>query len=257
MENWKLRKGNGHIVPCLAEIPDGAKQIVLYVHGFESCKECDTAELLRRRLPAEGVGVVSYDQPGHGEEEARQEPLGIEACKDSLALVEEKAAARCPDAEILYFGSSYGAYLTGLYISSRPHRGHRFFMRSAAVNMPWLLLGPPGTPPDPEAAALLEKQGYLQPNLGVGNPVKIPRGMFEDLRQNNLFLSFAPDAFGETCCRMVHGSEDPVIDPEMARVFAEKFRIPITFFPGEGHSINLKPGDPDRVVDMALEFFRA
>lgn len=79
MENWKLRKGNGHIVPCLAEIPDGAKQIVLYVHGFESCKECDTAELLRRRLPAEGVGVVSYDQPGHGEEEARQEPLGIEA----------------------------------------------------------------------------------------------------------------------------------------------------------------------------------
>ena len=56
---------------------------------------------------------------------------------------------------------------------------------------------------------------------------------------------------------MVHGSEDPVIDPEMARGFAEKFRIPITFFPGEGHSINLKPGDPDRVVDMALEFFRA
>ena len=69
----KLKKENGMIVPCLMEIPEGAKQIVIYVHGFESRKECDTARLLQERLPKEGIGAVSYDQPGHGEEEARKE----------------------------------------------------------------------------------------------------------------------------------------------------------------------------------------
>ena len=55
---------------------------------------------------------------------------------------------------------------------------------------------------------------------------------------------------------MVHGSEDPVIDPRMAKKFSEKFSIPITFMEGEGHSINLKPEDPDKVMDQAIEFFR-
>ena len=253
----KLKKENGMIVPCLMEIPEGAKQIVIYVHGFESRKECDTARLLQERLPKEGIGAVSYDQPGHGEEEARKEWIRVESCKDSLQTVEEYLQTQYPDAEILYFASSYGAYLTALYISTRPHLGDKLFMRSAAVNMPHLLLGPPGSEPDPQALELLEKQGYLQPNLGAGNPVKVPKGMFEDLRDNDLFQKFNPDAFSHTACRMVHGSKDPVIDPRMAKAFSEKFQIPITFMEGEGHSINLKPEDPDRVVDQALEFFRA
>lgn len=256
MEQINLTKENGKIVPCLFEIPEGAEKIVIYIHGFESCKECATAELMRKRMPPEGIGVVSYDQPGHGEAEARQEWIRIESCKDSLQTVENYIHEQYPEAEILYFGSSYGAYLTGLYIGSRPHLGHKFFMRSAAVNMPWLLLGAPGSEPDEQAIALLKKQGYLQPNLGVGNPVKVPLGMFEDLKENDLFEKFNPDAFGHTSCRMVHGSEDPVIDPRMAEKFSEKFSIPITFMEGEGHSINLKPEDPDKVMDQALEFFR-
>ncbi len=252
----KLSKENGCVVPCLADVPEGAGMIVIYVHGFESCKECMTAKVLFRRMPPEGIGVISYDQPGHGEAEARDEWIGIEACMDSLQAVENYAHEKYPEAEIVYFGSSFGAYVTGLYISSREHLGDKFFMRSAAVNMPWLLLGPPGSEPDPESLALLKKQGYLQPNLGVGDPVKVPEAMFQDLKEHDLFEEFNPDAFGKTACRMVHGEKDIVIDPKMASKFADKFGIPIVFMLGEGHSISLKPDSPDVVMDHAIAFFR-
>lgn len=256
MEKIYLIKTNGAEIPCLVEIPTGARHVVIMIHGFESCKECATGELLFRRMPPEGIGVITYDQPGHGTDLAREEWLGLDACMDSLQTVENYARELAPEAEIEYFASSFGAYVTGLYISHREHLGRKLFMRSGAVNMPWLLLGPPGSEPDPEAIALLKKQGYLQPNIGVGDPVKVPEEMFKELGEHDLFKEFNPDAFTHVDCRMVHGENDPVVDLKFAKSFSGRFDIPITVMPGEGHSINLDPEDPDKVADLAIAFFR-
>ena len=67
-------------------------------------------------LPPQGFGVIAYDQPNHGSEEAAREDLSIEACLDSLARVEEYLTERYPDKEICYFGSSFGAYILGIYL---------------------------------------------------------------------------------------------------------------------------------------------
>ncbi|MDD7035132.1 MAG: alpha/beta hydrolase [Firmicutes bacterium] len=248
MKIEKLTKDSGATVPVIYDVPDDAGRVVIMIHGFESSKECATGQMLFRRMLPEGIGVVAYDQPGHGSEEAREELLTLDNCKSSLRRVEDFVTSMWPDAEIMYFGSSFGAYLTGLYVSSESHRGRKFFMRSAAVNMPELFLGNP----DPEALKLLETQGYVEPDLGTGQIVKVPLQMFEDFRENNLFEKFDRNQVEAV---MVHGEKDTVIDPAKARAFAAKFDIPITLIPGENHSICLNPESPDIVGDMAIEFF--
>ena len=89
MNRLKIVKENGHMIPVILEVPEEADSVVIMVHGFTSSKECPTGQLLLRRMPEAGIGVVLYDQPGHGEEEAKEDPFRIENCMDSLATVEK------------------------------------------------------------------------------------------------------------------------------------------------------------------------
>ena len=249
-----LKKDNGAVVPVIFDVPPEAGRIVIMIHGFESCKECDTGKLLcRRMIPAE-IGGVAYDQPGHGSEEGREEWFTLKNCMDSLETVENFVAAKYPHAQIFYFASSFGAYMTSLYVSTRNHRGRKLFMRSAAVNMPEIFLGKPGTEPDPTAMQLLKTQGYVQVDMGIGQPVKVPLQMFEDMKENNLSEKFKPDKIK---ARMVHGEKDEVISPEAAVNFARRFGLPMTMMADEGHSLCNAQGTPDLVADMAIKFFTA
>ncbi|MCH4071837.1 alpha/beta fold hydrolase [Pseudoramibacter sp.] len=253
-EHFKLQKENGAWVPCLAEIPKKPQAIVIMIHGFESCKECRSGQLLLRRLPPAGFGVICYDQPGHGTAEARQEGLRIGACMDSLARVEAYCAERYPDLPVYYFASSYGAYLTLLYVSQRQHRGTRLFMRSAAVNMPDLFFK---ADPDPVMVKDLKTKGYFTPNMELGNPVKVSRGMLEDFKANDLPAVFAAADHSGMQFAMVHGEKDAVIPVEKARAFADRFHIPITVMKGQGHSIWETPEAPEKVADLAIDFYQA
>ena len=254
METIKLQKKNGAVIPCLAEIPDNPKGIVIMVHGFTSNKACATAELLFHRFPQCGLGVITYDQPGHGSEEAKNDTLQIENCKDSLACVEEYAAEYYPGKTIYYFSSSYGAYITGLYISTRPPRGEKAFFRSAAVIMPELILGDKQEP-DPEVLEELDKTGYIEPDLGLGDIIRLPKGFFEDLQENDLFQKFDNTFCRKTDIEMVHGQKDPVVPVLAAQKFANEFGFKITVMEEEGHSICSLPQSPDRVADLALDFY--
>ena len=46
--------------------------------------------------------------------------------------MEAQVLSRMPGAEIVYFGSSFGAYITALYLTKRPHAGNRAFFRPGA-----------------------------------------------------------------------------------------------------------------------------
>lgn len=65
-----IPKAGGAVVPAICDVPEGAGQIVIMVHGFESSKACATGQLLFRRMVPAGLGVIAYDQPGHGRAEA-------------------------------------------------------------------------------------------------------------------------------------------------------------------------------------------
>ena len=78
MEWFMIEKENGGCVTCIAEIPEDPAAIVIVAHGFTSSKESATGQVLMQHLPPAGIGVVAYDQPGHGTDAARFEDLRIE-----------------------------------------------------------------------------------------------------------------------------------------------------------------------------------
>ena len=257
MENFSITKPDGKKVSCVKEIPESAKTVVVAVHGFTSSKESSTVQLLLKRLPAAGFGVVGIDLPGHGTGESLKETLRIPAAVDSIEAAEKYCLDLNPDYEICYFASSFGAYLTAIYISTRKHKGRKAFFRSAAVNMPKLFIKENPTETEEKWLDDLEKLGYFDATLDFGAPVRINRAMFDDLQSSDLFSLFDPVRFGEHKIAMAHGEKDELIDPEEARHFAEIFRIPAAFFPGEGHSLSNSPETPDAVIDLAVSLYKS
>ena len=252
MEKFTIKKKNGQGISCVMEVPQPFRGIVIVVHGFSSSMDCGTYQMLLRRLPAAGYGMLGIELPGHGTGESSRELLRIPGAVDSIETAERFVTERYPSAPVFYFASSFGAYLTGLYISTRTHKGKKAFFRSAAVNMPALFVKERQTQEDLAVRKELEEKGYFDTNAGLGRPVRITKEMFHDLEETDLFRLFHPR---DTQVMMAHGEEDAVIDPAAARAFSEKFGVPLVMFPEEGHSLGSNPATPDRVADLAIRFF--
>ena len=257
MEKLKLVKGNSHIVSSIIEVPEGPKGIVIAVHGFSSSKEGSTYQLLMERLPAAGYGMIAIDLPGHGTEESARELLRVKGAIDSIEAAEKYVTANYPDIKICYFASSFGAWLTGLYISQREHNGRKAFFRSAAVNMPELFIKENPTELEKQYLRDLETKGYFDTDMDLDASVRITKGLFQDFMETDLFRDFDPDRFGQHQIIMAHGEHDQVIDPDAAKRFAELFNIPIIIFPDEGHSLAEHEGTADQVISRAIELFNS
>ena len=255
MEKYVIMKKNITPVSCVREIPEGPKGIVIAVHGFSSSKEGPTYRLLLESMPAYGFGTVVFDLPGHGTEESAAELLRIGGALDSIEAVEQDITERYPGLPVYYFASSFGAYLTGLYISSREHAGRKAFFRSAAVNMPSLFIKENPTEKEKKQLEDLERQGWFDTDMDLHAPVRITKDMYNDLMETDLFERYDPKPEGRHRVQMVHGAEDDVIDPAEAVRFAEKFSIPIRMISREGHSLSNDPELPGRIMKMAAEFF--
>ena len=256
METLVLKKRDGNMVSCVAEIPDPVKGIVIAIHGFSSSKECPTYQVLLEKLPPAGLGMIGIDLPGHGRAESYRETLRLEGCMNSIAAAEEYIRGIYPDKPVYYFASSFGAYVTGLYISTREHAGRKAFFRSAAVNMPSLFIKENPDEEEREKLRQLETEGYYWHSLDDQHqPVRITRELYGDLEENDLFQIFDPDRFGHNEIYMAHGAEDTVIDPGKAEEFARKYRLPMRFFEHEGHSLGNAPETPGLVADLAVSFY--
>lgn len=256
MEHFKIQKHDGNNISCVKAIPEHPQGIVLAIHGFTSSKESSTYRLLLDRLPAAGVGMVGIDLPGHGTEESSKETLRISGAVDSIEAAEQYILHNHPGCGICYFGSSFGAYLIGLYISTREHAGRKAFWRSAAVNMPELFHKENPTEKEKQQLEALETKGYFDAQMEGNKPVRVTKAFFDDLLQYDLFEIFDADRYGKHQILMAHGREDTVIDPGAAKRFADQYGIPVRWFPNEGHSLSNSSSTPDQVVDLAIAFFR-
>ncbi len=238
---------NGYHIPCLHNLSGGEKSVCVISHGFGSSKDSPTAGLLAQGLGKYGAGVLAFDFPAHGESPVDGSMLSIRRCMDDLASAEARALELAPGAVICYFASSFGAYINLLYLSCRPHRGSRAFLRSAAVEMPKLLHARA-----PEERAQLSGRGYLMLDMaGYVRPLKLTREFLADLDAHDLFQLYRK---GAAQVAMVHGDRDDVAPLEAAQRFAHRFGTALTVFPGGGHSLD-GPGMAERVLRLAGEFF--
>lgn len=246
-----IQSGAGYEICCGHTLTGTEDKVVLIMHGFGSSKKSFTAEMLAERLPAAGIGTFAFDFPAHGESPAAGEQLTLANCLADMEAAEEEIKRLAPGAEIGYFGSSFGAYMTLLYLASAAERnrktGKKAFLRSAAVEMPKLL--PNKTP---EGATSLAERGYLIADEDYQRPLKLTRRFFHELDANDVFQKYKA---WTARLAMVHGGADEVASPEAAARFAEFAGAELTMIPGGDHSLSL-PGMPERVLALALSFFR-
>lgn len=255
MNKFTINKKNGYKIPCISEIPEDSEKIVIVIHGMCSSKESANATYLMDFLPERGIGVIAYDQPGHGDEDAASEELRVGNCIDSLRSVENYIKEEYPDAEICYFGSSFGGYILGLYLARRLNSGNKAFMRCAAVIFPQMILGDLDAEPDPDVMKVLETKGYIEVELGIEKPARFTLGFFEDLKENDLLTLYDEAPPENVKLHFAHGQKDPVVPAGAVKAFAEKHGYPIDIIPDEGHSINDHPESPEYVARLAYDLF--
>lgn len=230
-------------VPGLNAV-DGERKVVLMAHGFGSEKRGHTPLFMTKGLKQAGFGVYGFDFPAHGDSLLNGDQLTMENCVESYAAAEARARELAPDAEIFYFGSSFGAYTTILYLATRPHQGRKAYLRSAAIDMPQLIWK------IAEEKVVFQRDGYC--NLTEYNrPLKLTRAFCEDLNRHDVFALYQT---GMAQLRMIHGERDSTASPEAARKFAREKGAELIMVPGAEHRL-MEPGNPERALQAAIDFF--
>lgn len=248
MERTMLQSRQGYAIPCVSHW-QGERTVLLVCHGFGSSKESPMVQALNREMPRCGVGVVSFDFPAHGESPVGQEGLRVPYCVADLAAVEESVRRIDPTVRIGYFGSSFGAYITLLYLSLCPHRGEKALLRSSAVAMPSLV----DTWVDDRARADLSRQGYFVPDYDYVREMRITPAFLRDLAEYDVFQRYRP---GAAELYMVHGAKDSVAPPAAAERFARQFGAELRMLPNGEHNL-MGEGELEQVLAFAREVFSA
>ena len=245
----------GYSVPCVYNIKGNEKAVCVIVHGFGSSKDSTTATMMLNELPLLGIGAIAIDLPAHGDSEVYGEFLRLDNCTADLAAAETRARELVQEAEVFYFGSSFGAYITLIYLAGcaqnkRSSQPRRAFLRCAAVSMPRLF----NQETTPEQRACLEATGEVILNKdehGYARDLKITNGFYDDLDKYDAFSFWREDM---AQLHMIHGESDETVPLADAQAFARKYHVPLTIVPDGDHSLSI-PGAPELVLKHATEFF--
>ena len=242
-----LTSKHGYLIPCRWDW-QGQRQVVIICHGFGSSKDSPMAQAVAAALPRLGIGTVRFDFPAHGDSPVWQEGLRVPYCIDDLQTVEQAILAQDPAAEIAYFSSSFGAYITLLRLARNSRPGARAFLRAAAVTMPELV----HTWLDDRAREALDRQGYFVPEYDYVREMRVSRDFLQDLADGDVFACWKPEL---AQLAMVHGTLDDVVPVEGVRRFSQRFGAVLTELPQGEHPL-MGPGEAEQVLALAQAFFQ-
>ena len=236
---------NGYDVPVMLEVKPDAKTAVVVVHGFGSGKHQTTAGRMREDFAARGAGVCALDLPAHGESPVDGHQLTVENALNDLATAEDVLRRYMPKADIAFFASSFGAFLTSLYLARRPSGlvKPKAVLRCAALTMPELLWAELG--PDKQAKLDRNETVFLE---SYEPPIMITPEFIRSMK--------AHDPFRECRSRMadillIHGTADEIAPVEEARRFSRQFGYPLLEVEGADHRFS-GPGQMDAMAKAAL-----
>ncbi len=245
MEKMFLKGVSGYEVPVLLHEEPEAKTAVVVVHGFGSDKYSATARRVQAALAEMSAASVALDLPAHGESPVDGHFLTVENAINDIAAAEELLHSRLPRARIAFFGSSFGAYLTALYLAKRPRQltPPRAVLRCAALTMPRLLQGEltPSQKEQLRAGRDLLLTAYEPPLL-------LTQAFLDSLNANDPFRECRPRMAD---ILLIHGTADEVAPVEEARRFSHEFNYPLLEMAGADHRF-LGEGQMDHLIDVAL-----
>lgn len=252
MQHRRLVSRFGYEIPCMVQCT-GSDKTVLVCHGFGSSKDSPMIQALRKELSDLGVDMVSFDFPQHGDSAADGKHLLISCCLSDLQRVEEDILRHSPNTELIYFGSSFGAYITLLSLSNAPHAGKRAFLRSAAVDMHQIILSflEEGSLSWQSDGSGDRMQDYCTMDLIYGRPFFITRAFVQELAQHDLLN--APLDWNSVSLSMIHGALDRTAPLSQAQEFARHSGASLCIVPLGEHRL-MGPGEMDLVLASFTEF---
>lgn len=240
-----LEREDNYSVAYTEVVKGTEDKIVIVIHGFGSSKESPTAKMMLEGLPEKGIGAVAFDFPAHGISPVDGDEMTVEGCVADLKSVEDMVRAKYPNADISYFGSSYGAYIALNHIVKNNVMNAKLFCRSGAVNMPDIFRNP-----DPQQKASFDENGYIILDYDVARPLKVTNEFVESLMRNDLFDTFEKK---DADILMIHGDCDEDVSYERVVEFTETFNIPLITIENGDHRLSI-PGAPEKVFEEAVKF---
>lgn len=252
MQHRKLLSRFGYEIPCMVQ-RTGADKTVLICHGFGSSKNSPMIQALHKELLGLGVDMVSFDFPQHGDSAADGKHLLVSCCLSDLQSVEEDILRHSPNTELIYFGSSFGAYITLLSLSNAPHADKRAFLRSAAVDMHQIILSflEEGSLSWQTDGSGDHMQDYCTMDWIYGRPFFITRAFVEELAQHDL-LHPGLD-WNSVTLAMIHGALDCTAPLSKAQDFARHVGASLCVVPQGEHRL-MGPGEMELVLASFTDF---
>jgi alpha-beta hydrolase superfamily lysophospholipase len=239
---------HGHNVRCKIYCRDlkSIRKVVVFGHGFGGHKDNSAAEKFAERMISKykNSALITFNWPAHGDDVKRN--LRLDDCVDYLALVVDYVQQKYTD-EIYAYATSFGAYLTLLYLHSHGSPFRKIALRCPAVDMHELLT---------TRIMAAEDTGKLKKGrdilVGFDRKVPVSAAFLEELKANSLraldFLDFAEDIL------ILHGTADEIAPFDSAVTFAEDQLIELIPIEGADHRFR-DPRKMDQAMKCILEHF--
>lgn len=196
----------------------GVKSVLIVLHGLASSKESYSTEVIANSILKDGVATVAFDLPNHGNNDTA---LTLDNCLGSIKCVLQFVESQYPSADINAMGSSFGAYLTLLFILKYYNPFKQIVLRCPAVTM--------------GKSMKSAKRENMSAALKKLIDCAVTQSFYEELITNDLF---------EMDCvnvpiTVIHGTDDKIVAFDVVKDYISR-KLPnaeLTVFENSGHSM--------------------
>lgn len=227
--------------------PRSLHRMVVFVHGFGGHKDNGAAEKFAQRVLSKykHIGIVTFDLPCHGEDVKKK--LVLEDCLAYLDHVVAYLREAYPADALYAYATSFGAYLTLLYLAQNGNPFRKTALRCPAVNMYPILTEKILTS---QELAQLEKGKAV--SVGFDRKVPVTRDFLEELRCHDVqamdFLDYAEDIL------LIQGTQDEIVSYSTVWDFSQEQLIELETVPGADHRFRAN-GTMEQAIKAILAFF--
>ena len=241
----QLQGKYGYKIPYKESIPKDTNTIIIAMHGFCGDKESSCIEELEKKALNLNIGLIKFDWAGHGESEATGDQLTIKNCMADIDSIVEHVKESFPKAKLAAFSTSFGGYLTLLYLYNHRETFNQIILRSPAINMYKVLTSNILTK---EELSRIKEAGSVE--FGFERKLKITNNFLIDLKDNDVNKLY--EDISLPMVSIIHGTDDNLVPFMDSKLFAEKHTCKLYPVIGADHRYK-KEGEIEKVVEIALK----
>ena len=220
-------------------------EVVVGIHGFSGDKESSVLIELSKHLNKNGVALVTFDLPCHGENDYTK-ILNLDECINSIKTIFNFTKEHFKHTPISIFATSFGGYLLLNYLSKNEETLNKVILRAPAVFMAEVLTN-----------SFLKWRNLSKEDLATPVSVGKKQNLFidgtflNDLQLNNLENAKPTNHY----LYIIQGKRDDIVDPVKNEGFFKKHypnKHKFIWFENADHQFK-KPGELERIISETMK----